>query len=202
MLYNPSPSTGTDGTTTFNNNIGIGDFVLISSLGKMGKINWGMFMWGAGFNMTFPTASHKEIGSGKYSVGPSGMLIFFTKVSTFGFVVLQDWSFAGDDTRSKVNQTSFQVIYFFQLGKGWQVGDNPTWTFNWNAESGDKYEIPIGCGVYKTTHIGKALFRFGITPRYYLKSKESWGNNWGVNFTVSPVLKNPFAKKNTGMKRM
>jgi len=55
MLYNPSPSTGTDGTTTFNNNIGIGDFVLISSLGKMGKLNLGMFMWGAGFNMTFPT---------------------------------------------------------------------------------------------------------------------------------------------------
>ena len=130
------------------------------------------------------------------------MLVFFTKVSTFGFVILQDWSFAGDDTRSKVNLTNFQIIYFFQLGKGWQVGDNPTWAFNWNAESSDKYEIPIGCGVYKTTHIGKALFRFGITPRYYLKSKESWGNNWGVNFTVSPVLKNPFAKKNTGMKRM
>jgi hypothetical protein len=202
MLYNPIPTTDTNSITTFNNHVGLGDFLLISSLGKMGKTKWGMFMWGAGLTFIFPTASNKELGSGKYSLGPSGMLVGFSKISTFGIVVTQGWSYAGDPNRKKVNQMSFQLIYFFQIKNGWQVGDNPTWTFNWNGKSGDKYNIPIGFGIYKSTTIGKSLFRFGITPRYYLKTMESWGNVWGINFVISPMLKNPFVKNNKGMKKM
>jgi hypothetical protein len=31
---------------------------------------------------------------------------------------------------------------------------------------------------------------------------ESWGNDWGINFVISPMLKNPFVKNSKGMKKM
>jgi hypothetical protein len=47
-------------------------------------------------------------------------------------------------------------------------------------------------GIYKTTFIAGTAWRFGITPRYYVKNHDSWGNQWEVAFTITPVLKNPF----------
>ncbi|MBL4796519.1 MAG: hypothetical protein JKY50_03800 [Oleispira sp.] len=57
---------------------GIGDLTLQSSIGKMPKVSWGSYMWGAGVGLTLPIASRDELGTGKYSAGPSGMLVGFT----------------------------------------------------------------------------------------------------------------------------
>lgn len=202
ILNSPFPITDLDGVTTFKNYSGIGDFSILMALGKMGKTKWGMFMWGAGITMLFPTASKTQLGNGKYSTGPGGMLIGFTKKSTFGFVAQQLWSYAGNSNRNDINQSVLQFIYFFQLTNGWQLGDNPTWSFNWNAGNGNKYDIPIGFGVLKTMFIGKSLFRLGITPRYYITSYETWGNKWGVSFTITPLFKNPFDSKMKSMNNM
>jgi hypothetical protein len=163
-----------------------------SAIGSMPRIGFGMYMWGLGVALMFPTASDDDIGSGKYSAGPSGMLVGFTKNYTFGAVASHLMSYAGDDNRENVNETQFQPLYYKQLGNGWQIGDNPTWTIKWDNKSREKYDIPIGLGIFKTTFIGGIGWRFGITHRYYLKSYDSWGNNWGISFTITPVIKNPF----------
>jgi len=171
---------------------GVGDLSFQTALGKTQPISFGNFMWGIGVNLLFPTASKKQTGSGKYSAGPAGMLVGITENYTFGTVINQIWSYAGDDSRGDVNQAQFQFLYFRQMGNGWQIGDNPTWTAKWKASSGDKYDMPIGLGIFKTTKIGSSAWRFGITPRYFLKSYESWGNKWEVSFTITPILTNPF----------
>ena len=107
-------------------------------------------------------------------------------------LIIQARSYAGDEDRDDVDKTQFQIFYYKQLGNGWQIGDNPTWNINSNADSGEKYDIPIGLGIFKTTYLFGTPWRFGITPRYNLKSFDSWGNDWGISFTVTPVVKNPF----------
>jgi len=171
---------------------GIGDLTLQSSIGKMPKTSWGSYMWGGGLGITLPTASKDELGTGKYSAGPTGMLVGFTQNYTFGFVAAHEWSFAGDSDRKNVNQSVFQPLYYMQLGGGWQIGDNPQWKLNWGQPTGEKYNIPIGLGLFKTMKISGSPWRFGLTPRYYIKSNERFGSKWGMNFTITKVIQSPF----------
>jgi hypothetical protein len=193
FLNKPAPQTNSmGGFSGFDDLSGIGDLTIQSALGKMQPTGFGMFMWGIGANLIFPTASKDELGSEKYSAGPVVMLVGFTKNYTFGTVVNHVWSYAGDDSRKDVNQTQCQLLFYKQIGNGWQIGDNPTWTIKSDADSGEKYDIPIGLGIFKTILISGRAWRFGITPRYYLKSYDNWGNDWGISFTITPVVKNPF----------
>ena len=183
---------GTGQSTGIDHIDGIGDLTIQTSLGKMPSASFGMYMWGVGIDLKFPTASDDNTGSGKYSAGPAGMLVGFTKNYTFGAVASHVWSYAGDDKRADVNESQLQLLYYKQLGGGWQIGDNPKWTVDWDARSGDKYDMPIGLGLFKTTMVAGSAWRFGVTPRYYIKNHDSWGNIWAVNFTITPVIHNPF----------
>jgi len=119
MLKNPVPQTNAIGEFSgFENFSGIGDLAIQSAIGGMPHVSFGMFMWGIGAILVFPTASKNNPGSGKYSAGPSGMLVGFTENYTFGVVVNQAWSYAGNDSRENVNRTQFQLLYYKQLGNG------------------------------------------------------------------------------------
>jgi hypothetical protein len=176
----------------FSYDSGIGDLTIQTALGKMAHTDFGSLMWGIGSVLIFPTASEDSLGSEKYSAGPVVMMVGFTKKYSLGAMLDQVWSYAGNNNRDNISRTQFQIFYYLQLGHGWQIGDNPTWTFKSNADSGEQYDIPVGLGIFKTTYIFGTPWRFGITPRYNLKSYDSWGNNWGISFTITPVIKNPF----------
>jgi hypothetical protein len=193
ILKDPVPKTDSMGGFSGIDNVsGVGDLMIQSAIGSMPRTSFGMYMWGLGVALKFPTASNGKIGSQKYSAGPTGMLIGFTKNYTFGAVATQIWSYAGKSYRENVNQTQFQPTYYMQLGNGWQIGDNPQWTVDWNNNKHEKYDMPVGLGIFKTTYIGGIAWRFGVTPRYYIKNHDSWGNDWGVSFTITPVIKNPY----------
>ena len=71
---------------------GIGDtsFSMFFSPNKGGNLTWGI-----GPALTIPTSSNPEIlGSGKWSIGPTGVLFYGTGNWTMGFVASQSWSFA------------------------------------------------------------------------------------------------------------
>jgi hypothetical protein len=189
------PQMDTNDFSGFKKKAGLGDLTIQTSFGSMPKTSFGMYMWGVGMDLMFPTASADELGSGKYSAGPSGMLVGYTTDYTFGCVLSHAWSFAGKSNRKNVSTSKIQPLYYKQLGNGWQVGDNPTWSIDWKAESGDSYEMPIGLGLFKTSYIHGVAWRLGVTPRYYIKTHKSWGNDWEVSFTITPVLKNPFNNK-------
>ena len=181
---------------------GIGDLTLMSSVGAMPETSFGSFMWGFGGSLTLPTATNDALGSGKWSLGPSGMLVGYTNTITFGFVFSHEWSFAGQSDRPDVNRTMLQPLYYIQLGRGWQIGDNPMWMFKWNGRNGgcsgldcgdhEEAMIPVGLGLFKTTILFEGTWRFGVTPRYYVNTNATWGNEWGVNFSVTRVVNSPF----------
>ena len=78
----------------------------------LGDINYSLFfspvdyetaIWGVGPSITLPTASDKELGSEKWSAGPTGVVLFQPKWGTIGGLVRHLWSFAGDSDREDVN---------------------------------------------------------------------------------------------------
>ncbi len=131
---------------------GLGDttLTLFFSPAKAGRLSWGV---GPIFGL--PTASNPEIlGSGKFGLGPSGVVFFMTGKWTMGAVASNTWSVAGDGDRDDTNLFVAQYFLNYNFGGGWAVGTAPVLSCNWEAESGNQWTIPWGAQVSKLTRFG------------------------------------------------
>jgi len=112
------------------------------------------FTWGLGPVFGLPTASNPEIlGSGKWGLGPAGVVFFQTGRWTMGGLVSNTWSVAGADDRDAYNRFVLQWFLNYNFGGGWAVGSVPIVTADWKAESGQRWTIPWGLQVSKITRI-------------------------------------------------
>ena len=133
---------------------GFGDLTttLFASPAKTGAV-----VWGAGPVAVLPTASNPEtLGSGKLSLGPSGVLFWGPGNWTLGAVVWQVWSVAGDSDREAVSAMTAQWFINYNFGKGWALGTAPIITCDWKA-SEEQCTVPLGLQVSK-------VLRFGSRP--------------------------------------
>lgn len=75
----------------------------------------------AGMDFTFPTADSKQLGSGKYTVGPGvATAHVFPELSSLFFTLLQHQiSVGGDPSRQAISTSSFQAFF------------NTIWTDRW-----------------------------------------------------------------------
>lgn len=111
--------------------------------------------WGVGPIFSLPTSSNPEIlGSGKFGVGPSGVVFFSTGKWTMGAVASNTWSVAGDGDRDDTNLLIAQYFLNYNFGHGWALGTAPVISCNWEADSGNQWTIPWGLQVSKLTHFG------------------------------------------------
>jgi len=132
---------------------GVGDMniSLFVSPAKAGKV-----LWGVGPAIILPTASNEAaLGSGKLSIGPTGVIFFSPGHWTMGIVANNVWSVAGDATQESVNQFFAQWFLNYNFGGGWALGSAPIITCNWNAPDGEQCIIPLGLQLSKVMRFGK-----------------------------------------------
>jgi hypothetical protein len=158
----------------------------------LGDINYSLFVspakpkgfiWGLGPSIMLPTASDEQLGSEKWSAGPTGVILAQPKWGTYGGLVRQLWSFAGDDDRSDVNQLLVEPFVNYNLDKGWYLITDIIITANWNADSGNRWTVPLGGGVGKLLKIGSQAINVR-TEAYYNIAKPDSAPNWQWGFTV------------------
>ncbi len=157
----------------------------------LGDINYSLFLspanpdkviWGIGPSINIPTATDRQLGSGKWSAGPTGVMLVQPKPWSLGLLVRQLWSFAGPSGRQDVSQFLLEPFVNYNLEGGWYLIADPIITANWDAPSGEKWTVPLGGGVGK-------LFKIGSQPinsraeAYYNVEKPSFGPNWQLVFT-------------------
>ena len=157
----------------------------------IGDINYSVFLspakpkgaiWGIGPSITFPTASEAQLGSEKWSAGPTGVLLLQPKWGTYGGLIRQLWSFAGDDDRSSVDQTLIEPFVNYNLSGGWYLITDMIVTANWQADSNQRWTVPLGGGVGKLFKIGKQPINSRIEA-YYNIEKPDGAPDWQLLFT-------------------
>jgi hypothetical protein len=147
------------------------------------------FTWGVGPLFQFPSATDDALGSEKWSAGPALVGLNVSKNWVIGGLVTHAQSFAGDDDRDDVSVTSFQYFATRILPNQWQVGlGSPTITANWEADSDDRWTLPIGLGVGKTIRIGKMPFQMSFETSYAVVHPDTFGERWNFRLILKPVL--------------
>jgi len=167
------------GSPSDDRNTGIGDinYSLYISPAKPAKM-----IWGLGPSITMPTASNDSLGSGKWSAGGAGVVLFQPKWGTYGGLVRQLWDFAGDSDRGGVNQTLIEPFINYNLKDGWYLISDSIITANWYASSSNRWTVPLGGGAGKLFTIGKQVINSRLEA-YYNVVKPDGAPEWSTTFT-------------------
>jgi hypothetical protein len=177
IIYQPDPMQKNLGAS------GLGDInpSFFLSPAKAGKV-----IWGVGPAIVAPSATNSMLGQGKWSMGPSVVVLAQPGRWTIGGLVNNVWSFAGQADRPDVNQMVFQYFINYNLDKGWYLTSAPIITANWNAANGNQWVVPVGGGVGR-------VFRLG--PQPVSATVQVYGNAvrpstipsspWGVRFQLA-----------------
>ena len=183
----------------FDRTNGFGEMNLFALIDPAPKEGGGLIS-GFGPTFTFPTASDDVLGSGKFTMGPAGLLFYQApdygsfSISSFniGLIAQTWWTIGGDSDRSSVTNSSFQYIINYRATPTWQIGMRPTVSVNWEAESGNKLEIPVGIGAGSLFLLGDTPIQWFIEGEYYVERQNDFGSDWAIIASLNIALPSLF----------
>jgi hypothetical protein len=169
---------------------GFGDIYYVGLLSPAEPIRHGpgkISVWGAGLDLSFPSASEDLLGDGAFSMGPSALYAYMGPKWKMGALIQNYFSYATFSGRDDVRLMNLQYFVFYSLTDTLSIGAAPNIIANWQASSGDKWTVPIGLGVSKTFQFGKVPVRFGAEFHYNVERPNTVGANWNFRFYVIPA---------------
>ncbi|WP_338731015.1 hypothetical protein [Mangrovimonas cancribranchiae] len=139
--------------------------------------------WGVGPALLFPTGTDDFLTTKKFGAGPTAVILKQAKGITFGALVNQIWSFAGNEDRADVNQMFLQPFFTYNWSSGGGVGFNMEWTQNWEADTSTVWLNPTFSGL---SSFGKQKISFAVGPRFNLNAPD--GQDADLGFRAVLIL--------------
>ncbi len=132
---------------------------------------------------TLPTATDDAPGAGKWSAGPSVVVLTMSRPWVFGVLARNIWSFAGDSNRADVNRFLVQPFINQNMAGGWCLTPSPVITSNREADDDERWTVPIGGGFGKIFKIGGQPLNASLQS-YYNVETPTLGPDWSVRFQL------------------
>lgn len=147
----------------------------VGSLGNM--------VWGAGPLFTVPTGnSDPLLGSGKWNLGPTGIVLFMKDGWTYGALAGQLWDVAGKSNRADVSSSTFQPFISYTTSDAWTFGLSSESAYNWETE---QWSVPINATISKLTSIGDQPVSLSGGVRYWAESPTGGPDGLGVRAQIT-----------------
>lgn len=150
-------------------------------------------IWGAGPTFTLPTATDSLLGSGKFSMGPTAVVLADRGPWLFGVLAYNQWSVTGW-RKQEVNNMLIEPFANYNFGKGWHLSTAPLITANWEAGDGQRWTVPIGGGMGKLVRFGKLPADI-LVQAYANVDHPKYAPDWELRFQIQFLL--PGFKKST-----
>ena len=120
----------------------------------------------------FPIASSTDLGTAKWSAGPTAALIYSQGPWFGGVLAYHLMSFAGARHRGSVNQTYIEPEVSYNFESGWYAQIDPPITYDWTAEMKNAWVLPAGADVGKAFNIGPQAMSLQIGAYDFVKHPE------------------------------
>jgi len=135
------------------------------------------FVWGVGAAFLVPTATDDLLGTKKFGIGPTIIVLQQKSGWTYGALMNQIWSVSGDAERADVNQMYIQpfLTYNWKTGAGLTV--NSELTQNWEASTTNAFINIMAGGLVK---YGSQLVQLQIGPRIHVAAPEGSKSKFGA----------------------
>ena len=152
---------------------GIGDttFTAFFSPKDSGKL-----IWGLGPVVLLPTATDDDLGNDKWGLGPSAVFLTMQGPWVVGSLFSQVWDVGGSGDQD-VDLFTWQPFVNYNLDNGVYLTSAPIITANCEAESGDKWTVPLGGGIGKIFRIGEQPVNLQAAAYYNVETPDN-GADW------------------------
>ena len=140
-------------------------------------------IWGIGPVFLLPTSTHEALGTEKWGIGPTAVVLKQTGPWTYGMLANHIWSVAGKSDRSDVNATFVQPFLNYTTKQAWTYTLNTESTRNWEANE-DEWTVPVNVQVTKVLKLGGQLVSVGGGARYYVTGPDT-APDWGLRVIVT-----------------
>ncbi len=141
----------------------------------------GGWILGFGPYFEFPTNTDDQLGSDNWSAGPAIVALQMKGHWVYGGLFTHLWSYAGPDPQ--VNLSGFQPIVNYNLEDGWYLNYSPVISYNWAADSGNAWTVPVGGGIGKVFHLGKQPINAKVAAYYMVESPDN-GPDWQLQLQL------------------
>jgi len=136
----------------------------------------GILIWGLGPVVLLPTATNDDLGNDKWGLGPSAVFLTMQGPWVVGSLLSQVWDVGGSGDQD-VDLFTWQPFVNYNLDNGVYLTSAPIITANWEAESGDKWTVPLGGGIGKIFRIGEQPVNLQAAAYYNVETPDN-GADW------------------------
>src|SRR5664279_1276899 len=153
---------------------GLGD-ATISAFLSPSKTHNGV-TWGVGPAFLVPTATNQYLGTGKFGMGPTAVILKQTGSGiTIGALANQIWSIGGQSDRADVSQLFVQPFFTFNWKSGAGIGAVGSITQNWETKIfASSVAIPLS-GI---TKFGKQIIQLAVGPQIPISGPNRGDFGW------------------------
>jgi hypothetical protein len=138
--------------------------------------------FGLGPQVSLRTHTSERVAGPGWGGGLAGVFFGFAGDFSYGAIVGQHWG------EEQYSVATIQPIVFYNISSipGAYVGYNNSVTYNWNADSGDRWQVPLGLTVGRTIGIGNKGHALDLSlGAYSLVERPVGGADWQLKFGVS-----------------
>jgi hypothetical protein len=142
----------------------------------------GGLIWGAGPVLLLPTATDELLGSEKWGLGPTGVVLTQRGPWTYGALGNHIWSVAGKSSRADISATFVQPFLSYTTKSATSFGLNTESTYDWKS---NRWSVPINVTVGQVLKLGSQLIQVGGGARYWAKSAPNGPEGWGYRISLT-----------------
>ena len=129
-----------------------------------------------------PTATDRYLGTGKWGVGPTLVVLKQKGQWTGGALYNHIFSFAGQSSRGKLSSSFLQPFLSYTFKNTTTLGVNLESTYDFAGGNG--WTVPINFTAGKIFKFGRQLTNISVGARYYAARPEA-APEWGLRFTTT-----------------
>jgi hypothetical protein len=144
------------------------------------------FIWGVGPVISIPSTSEATLGSGKWSAGPTAVVLKQSGGFTYGVLFNQVWSMGGATGRSDVSQLFLQPFLAYTTPSALTLTINSESIANWKAGT-DKWTVPINFLAAKVATFGPFPASYQLGVGVYVAKPET-APDWQLRATITLLL--------------
>ena len=147
----------------------------------------GGIIWGVGPAIQVPTGMQQLLGSGKWAIGPTPVILKMAGPWTIGLLGHQIWSFAGSAGRPAISQAYLQPFIAYTTKTAWTITLNSESTFDWKL---NEWDIPFNFQVTKLFKVGHQPISVGGGMRYWASTPQTAQKDFGLRLIVTFLFPN------------
>ena len=140
------------------------------------------WIWGAGPAFLLPTASDELLGSEKWGIGPTGVVLKQQGPWTYGMLANHIESISGESDRADISASFLQPFLAYVTETKTTFTINSESTYDWENEN---WSVPVNFVVSQLFAVRGQALQLSVGARYWADTPENGPDDWGLRLVLT-----------------